>query len=158
MCMTCNCFLPFEGAVLFNLHATDLFDELALLLNDLSKAKMPLWQQMHVIEILSATLVEDLIANKTVFHLDPEEIIWPDGTITRAPTNERKGKGKGSKKKSNPNSKFGVFGKIVHEFGLKSKGQKPEADTVLITADEKDKQKPTPSTKPKAGKIFGIIH
>ena len=84
--------------MLFNLHAVDLFDELALLLHDLHKAKMPLWQQMHTLEILSVTIAEDLIANGTVFNLDPEEITWTNGVITRPPPMKRRVKGHGKRK------------------------------------------------------------
>ena len=89
----------FQGAVLFNLHAYDLIDEISNLLNELNEKLMPLWQQMRSIEILSAVLAEDTMANGTKINLDPEEIEWPDGTISKAPLNEKKGRGGGHKKK-----------------------------------------------------------
>ena len=52
---------------------------------------------MRTIEILSAVLAEDLISKGIVVHLDPEEIVWPDGNITKPPGNEKKGKGKKKK-------------------------------------------------------------
>ena len=52
--------------------------------------------------------------------LDPEEILWPDGTVSKAPANDKGPRG-GRKKKVNPNSKHGVFGKIVNEYGLKTR-------------------------------------
>ena len=71
--------------MLFNLHAYNLIGELTELLNDLNGKKFPLWQQMRTIEILSALLAEELMRNGTQINLDPEEIIWPDGTISKAP-------------------------------------------------------------------------
>ena len=62
------------GAVLFNLHAYDLLEELTSLLNDLNGKKFPLWQQMRRLEILSALLADELTRNGTQFNLDPEEI------------------------------------------------------------------------------------
>ena len=104
----------FSGAVLFNLHAMDLIDEIQNLLTDLNKIRTPLWQQMRTVEVLSAVLAEKLVAQGCVINLDPEEIKWPDGTLTKLPPPE---KGKRRKKKPNPTSKNGVFGVIVHEYG-----------------------------------------
>ena len=75
--------------MLFNLHAYDLLGELTDLLNDLNGKKFPLWQQMCTLEILSVILAEELIRNGTQINLDPEEIIWPDGTTSKAPEHER---------------------------------------------------------------------
>ena len=68
--------------MLFNLHAYDLIGELTELFNDLNGKKFPLWQQMRTIEILSALLAEELMRNGTQINLDPEETIWPDGTVS----------------------------------------------------------------------------
>ena len=75
--------------MLFNLHAYDLVTELTELLNDLNGKKFPLWQQMHTLEILLALLAEELIRNGTQINLDPEEIIWPDGTISKLLSHEK---------------------------------------------------------------------
>ena len=88
----------FQGAVLFYLHAYDLIDEISNLLNELNEKRMPLWQQMHSIEILSAVLAEDIMANGTKINLDPEEIEWPDGMISKAHLMKRKAGGWPQKK------------------------------------------------------------
>ena len=48
--------------------------------------------------------------------MDPEEITWPDGTVSKPPSHKKKGKGR----KKNPNSKYGVYSLIVHEYGPKA--------------------------------------
>ena len=118
------------GELLFNLHAADLFDEIAIFLGDLSKSKMPLWQQMRTMEILSATLAADLIGNGIVFNIDKDEISWPNGEISRAPTNSKR---KGGKKKPIATSKHGIFGKVVHDYGPKGMGAKPKSDAVVVS-------------------------
>ena len=127
ICFSLSCL----GAVLFNLHAYDLLEELTSLLNDLNAKKFPLWQQMRTLEILSALLAEELARNGTQFNLDPEEILWPDGTVSKAPANDKGPRG-GRKKKVNPNSKHGVFGKIVNEYGPKNKtGVQPQSTVIM---------------------------
>ena len=102
------------------------------LLNDLNGKKFPLWQQMRTLEILSAILAEDLMRNGTQINLDPEEIIWPDGTTSKAPDHGRGPRG-GRKKKTIPSSKNGVFGKIVNEYGPKNKTRvQPQSSTLVI--------------------------
>ena len=121
--------------MLFNLHAYDLIAELTELLNDLNGKKFPLWQQMRTIEILSALLAEELMRNGTQFNLDPEEIIWPDGTISKPPLNEKGPRG-GRRKKNNPNSKNGIFRKVVNEYGPKNKTSVQPQDTVIVTPQQ----------------------
>ena len=75
---------------------------------------------MRNLEILSAILAEELMRNGTQINLDPEEIIWPDGTTAKAPDHEKGLRG-GQKRKTSPSSKNGVFGKIVNEYGPKNK-------------------------------------
>ena len=53
---------------------------------------------MRSIEILSAVLAEDIMANSTKINLDPEEIEWLDGTISKAPVHEKKGRGVDARK------------------------------------------------------------
>ena len=128
--------------MLFNLHAFDLIDQISALLNDMNKKRFPLWQQMRTIEVLSAVIAEELMARNTLIHLDPEEICWPDGNVTKPPSNETK-KGRGKAKKKNPNSKHGVFGKIVHEYGVKSTVSREQltSNMVLVTAQEQQQEK-----------------
>ena len=68
--------------MLFNLHAFDIMNELSFLLNELNERKMSLWQQMRTIEIVSAVLAEELMTQGTVINLDPEEILWTDGSVS----------------------------------------------------------------------------
>ena len=87
---------------------------------------------MRTLEILSAILAEELMRNGTQINLDPEEIIWPDGTTSKAPDHEKGPRG-GRKRKTIPSSKNGVFGKIVNEYGPKNKtGVQPQSSTVVL--------------------------
>ena len=69
-------------------------NELSNLLHQLNERKMPLWQQMRTIEIVSAVLAEELMSQGTVINLDPEEIQWTDGSISKPPQNDKKAKGR----------------------------------------------------------------
>ena len=100
-----------EGAVLFNIHALDLQDEIQLLLYDLAKEKMPIWKQMRCLEILATILAETLMEMSVKFLTTPEEIHWPMGCITCPGAQAPVKKGKRAVKKQG-----GVFGQIVHEY------------------------------------------
>ena len=76
---------------------------------------MPLWKQMRVIEIVSAQIADELTKGGTKFEMDPDKVIWPDGTITKKSNPPKKGK-----KNPAPGSKHGVFGVIVAKYGGKS--------------------------------------
>ena len=54
---------------------------------------------MRTIEVLSAVIAEELMARNTLIHLDPEEICWPDGNVTKPPSNETKRVGERPKRK-----------------------------------------------------------
>ena len=105
-------------------------NELSNLLHQLNERKMPLWQQMRTIEIVSAVLAEELMSQGTVINLDPEEIQWTDGSISKPPQHDKKAKGR---KKTNPNSKHGVFGKIVHEYGPKNTSKTQSGTSTVVT-------------------------
>ena len=93
---------------------------------------------MRTLEILSAILAEELMRNGTQINLDPEEIIWPDGSTSKAPDHV-KGPTGGRKRKAIPSSKNGVFGKIVTEYGPKNKtGVQPKSSTVVVPAQEQN--------------------
>ena len=89
-------------------------NELCNILHDLNSKKTALWMQMCFVEVLAAMLAERLMANGTQIYINPDEIKWPDGTISKPC--ESKGKGQ-KKRKKNPNSKDGVYGRIVNEYG-----------------------------------------
>ena len=87
---------------------------------------------MRTLEILSAILAEELMRNGTQINLDPEEIIWPDGTTSKAPEHEKGPRG-GRKRKAIASSKNGVFGKIITDYGPKNKtGVQPKNSTVIV--------------------------
>ena len=90
---------------------------------------------MQTIEILSALLAEELMRNGTQINLDPEEIIWPDGTISKAPIHEKGPRG-GRRKKINPNSKNGIFGKVVNEYRPKNRSAVKPQETLIVTPQE----------------------
>ena len=123
--------LYFTGAVLFELHAFDLINELSNILSDLNSKKTPLWMQMRFVEVFASMLAEQLMAHGTKIFVSPDEIKWPDGTVTKP--YESKGL-KGRKKKKNPHAKDGVYGRIVHEYGGRNKKTKSEeaANQVLV--------------------------
>ena len=93
----CNSIL-FAGAVLFELHAFDIMNELSNILHDLNAKKIPLWMQMHFIEVLAAMLAERLMEHGTQIYINPDEIKWPDGTVSKHC--ESKGKGQKKEKKT----------------------------------------------------------
>ena len=45
---------------------------------------------MCIIKIVSAVIAECLIENGTQFIIDPDQVIWPDGKITKIPTPQKK--------------------------------------------------------------------
>ena len=112
------------GAILFNIHSDDLCDELTALLVELNKNKIALWKQMRIIEIIAAELADRLSQGGTKFEMEPERIIWPDGTITKKnnPTTQSR------KKKAHPAaSKHGLYGVIVAQYSNPKKT--PSAST-----------------------------
>ena len=114
------------GAILFNIHSDDLCDELTALLVELNKNKIALWKQMHIIEIIAAELADCLSPGGTKFEMEPERILWPDGTITKKnnPTTRSR------KKKAHPAaSKHGLYGVIVAQYSNPKKNPTPSAST-----------------------------
>ena len=111
------------------MHASDISQEIQDLLSELNKRKIPLWQQMRVLEIISAVLADKIMSNGCTINLDPEEIIWSDGTISKPPAPE---KGKRKRKKPDPMSKNGIYSVVVHSLGPKSKNPTLAAQNVVI--------------------------
>ena len=103
---------------------------------------------MCALEIISAILVECLMQEGTVFCLDPEQITWPDGTVTSALTrNEiRKLKKQG---KVSAKTKHSLWGDIVHRY---SNG-KGTAETPAAEAPSSNVELPT--AVPKKGRPKG---
>ena len=71
------------GAILFGNHSDELADELRKLMCELNKAKVALWKQMRIIEIIAAELADLLAKGGTKFEMEPDRVIWQDGTITK---------------------------------------------------------------------------
>ena len=87
-----------EGAVLFNIHASDLKDEIQLLIFDLVKDSLPIWKQMRSLEIVSAIVAETLIEMGVRVLTQPEEIHWLMGGVTKPASHGAKKKKCGKKK------------------------------------------------------------
>ena len=142
--------------MLFNLHASDISDEIRVLLSGLNKQKTPLWQQMRVLEIISAVLAEKIMGNGCIINLDPEEIIWSDGTVSRPPTPE---KGKRKRKKPEPMSKNGIYSVVVHSLGPKSKNPTlAEQNVVIVKPQDQLPVAETTPQKKKTGAILILIY
>ena len=105
---------------------------------------------MRIIEIVSAVLAERLMDNGTQFAMDPDQIIWSDGKITKVQTPQKKGRGRG--KKVPPTSKNGVFRKIVQNFGPKgvSAGVVTNEVEVIVPQPESNKGNETAPATPSA--------
>ena len=87
--------------------------------------------QMQFIEVFASVLAEKLMSHGTKIYFCPDEIKWPDGTLSKPC--ESKGL-KGRKKKKNPTGKDGVYAKIVHEYGGRKNSKPPsdEANNVIV--------------------------
>ena len=133
--------LEILGAVLFNIHSTDLSHELRTLMTEMNDAKVSLWKQMRVVEIVAALIADELKQVGVKITVSPDSVIWPDGTITK-----KTSEGKKKKKAPAAASKHGLFGIIVNEFGKKSstlsepskKNQIATATTVVTASVEQD--------------------
>ena len=82
---------------------------------------------MRVLEIVAAQIADELKKGGTKFEVDPDRVIWPDGTVTKKNQPQKKGK-----KKTPPGSKHGVFGIIVAQYGAKKKIVAPSQNSVSI--------------------------
>ena len=80
---------------------------------------------MHIIEITAAELADRLVEGGTKFEMEPDRVIWPDGTITKKASPPR---GKKTKKMPPAVSKHGLYGTIVAQFGNKKKSATASAN------------------------------
>ena len=141
--------IPFEeiiaGAVLFNLHALDIKDELQMLLFDLVKEKLVLWKQMRCLEVTAAIVAETLMKMGVQIMMSPEEITWPTGEVTKpaAPPSTKK---KGGKKVAK--NKHGVFGKLVNDLAPKLPSENDKSTQRGTESDISSKRQPTHKVKP----------
>ena len=81
-----------SGAVLFNFHALDLKVELQNLLFELAREDLVLKKQMRCVEITAALVAETLIELGVAIVTQPEEIHWPNGTVSKTPEPGKKNK------------------------------------------------------------------
>ena len=81
-----------------------MINELTNILNDFNKKKVALWMQMRFLEVFASVLAEKIMSEGTQIFVNPDEIKWPDGTISKPVDSKTK------KKKKKPNSKDGVYG------------------------------------------------
>ena len=131
----------------------DLIDQLRMLMSGMEKNKTPLWQQMRVVEIVSAVLAEKIMSNGCTINLEPEEILWSDGTVSK-PAPPPKGRGR-KKKKPDPMSKNGIYSVIVNTYGPRGKVMQKSDSAVVVVQPA---IQPQPSTSalqqstPKKGK------
>ena len=138
----------FAGVILFGIHSDDLSDEISNLLAELSSSKMALWKQMCVVEIVAAQIAEDLGKDGTRFEMDPDRVIWPDGTVTKKPTGSQAKKGS---KKVSPASKHGVYGVIVAQYGNGKKvGETSKEATATAPAVVVEQANAEPTAQPKS--------
>ena len=93
-----------------------MVNELSNLLNDFNKQKVALWMQMRFLEVFASVLAEKLMTDGTQIYVNPDEIKWPDGTVSR-PIDSKGNK----KKKKKPNSRDGIYGHVVHDYSGRKK-------------------------------------
>ena len=139
--------------MLFNLHAMDLINQLESLMTHMEKNKTPLWQQMRVVEIVSAVIAERIMSNGCTIYLEPEEIFWSDGTVSEA-TPPPKGRGR-KKKKPDPMGRNGIYAVTVNTYGPRGKGiQKSDSNVVVVqpTAQPQATTSSVQQTTPRKGK------
>ena len=94
----------------------DLKVELQNLLFELAKEDMVLWKQMRSIEITAALIAETLIELGVSIITQPEEVHWPNGSVSKAP---EPGKKKRGGKKVEKKNKHGIFGQVVSDLAPK---------------------------------------
>ena len=91
---------------------------------------------MRFLEIFASLLAEKLMAEGTQIFVNPDEIKWPDGTISKPVDSQQK------RRKKKPNSKDGLYGRLVNELGGCKKGNNPKKESenanavIVVNADE----------------------
>ena len=149
---------------MFGIHSEDLSDELIDLVTEMNKSKVALWKQMRIIEILAAELADCLGESGTKFEMEPDRVIWPDGTITKKNTPSTRSKR--TKKVLPAVSKHGLYGVILAQYGHAKKktvqntadaGSTSTASTSTcqsgVIVERADAETPVPSAAPKAKQV-----
>ena len=70
---------------------------------------------MRCLEIFAAVLAEELMKQGTKILMDPDEIVWPDKTVTRVQTKAELRKMKKTGKQQEK-TKHGVLGNLVNKY------------------------------------------
>ena len=73
---------------------------------------------MHIIEKVATELADKLVESGTQFQMEPDHVLWPDGTTTKKTSPVH---GKKAKKVPLAVSKHGLYGTIVAQLGNKKK-------------------------------------
>ena len=115
---------------------------------ELAKEDLVLWKQMRCVEITAALIAETLLELGVSIITQPEEIHWPNGTVSKAPEPGKKKKGG---KKNEKKNKHGIFGQIVSDLAPKLPKQKSSNDEVSSEPDE-SASSATKKTKPTSAK------
>ena len=153
---------------MFGIHGDDLSAEITNLLTELNSSKMALWKQMRVVEIVATEIAENLGKDGTQFEMEPDRVIWPDGTITKKPVPSRSKRG--SKKVAPAASKHGVYGVMVAQYGGGKKSsespstsaatgsavQASSSSPVVIQANSEKAEQTKPKTV-RCGKFFKTL-
>ena len=113
-----------SGAILFGIHSDDLSDEITDLMLEMECTKLAIWKQMRVVEIVAAVLAERLMEGGTQFLMEPDRVLWPDGTVTKKAAVPRAKKG--LKKVTPATSKHGLYGVLVAQYGKQKKNVSSE--------------------------------
>ena len=146
------------GTILFGIHSEDLCDELRDLVSELNKSKGALWKQMRIIQIIAAELADCLTQGGTKFEMEPDRVIWSDGTITKKSTPS--GHSKRTKKVPPAVSKHGLYGVIIAQYanvkkttatnaGASTSASKPPELSVIIERPETETPSASAAPKPK---------
>ena len=85
---------------------------------------------MCIIEIVAAELADKLVEGGTQFQMEPDRVVWPDGTTTKKSSLVC---GKKAKKVPPAVSKHGLYGTIVVQFGNKKKTK--SASNIVATSN-----------------------
>ena len=96
---------------------------------------------MRFLEVFASVLAEKLMSEGTQIFVNPDEIKWPNGTVSK-PVDS-----KGKRKKKKPNSKDGVYGRLVNEMGGRKKAvastsKEPVKDDVVIVVNPGEEERP----------------
>ena len=111
---------------------------------------------MLIIEIVAAELADLLAQGGTKFEMEPDRVIWPDGTITKKHVPSTRSKK--SKKVPPAVSKHGLYGVIVAEYSNAKKNSSASASALkppepIIIVETANAETSTPLATPKVKQV-----